>query len=104
MLGSLLTTVTSLPSGMLGWPPPLMGMVTVPGELLVTTTTCPAVFWNVACAPTPFKTAAVGVLLPSVWNCTEELEVAAQANQKGFSPRFTRCYTDWHVPARLSSL
>lgn len=66
MLGSLLTTVRSLPLGTLGSPSEAMGMVTVPGVLLVTTTTCPAVFWKVACAPTPFKMAAVGVLLPLV--------------------------------------
>lgn len=87
MLGSLLTTVTSLPEGMLGSPPPLMGIVTVPGELLVTTTTWPAVFWKVACAPTPFKTAAVGVLLASVWNCTEELELAAHTHQTDSVPQ-----------------
>ena len=63
MLGSLLTTVRSLPLGMLGSPSDDMGTVTVPGVLLVTTTTCPSVFWKVACAPTPVKMAAVGTLL-----------------------------------------
>ena len=66
---------------MLGSPSEDMGTVTVPGVLLVTTTTCPAVFWKVAWAPTPVKTAAVGLLLSSVWNCTEELEVAATHTQ-----------------------
>ena len=47
MLGSLLTTVTSVPVGMVG-SPLSMGMVIVPAELLVTTMTCPAVFWKVA--------------------------------------------------------
>ena len=47
MLGLVLTTDTSLPAGMLGSPLLLMGMLTVPGELLVTTTTWPAVFWKV---------------------------------------------------------
>lgn len=48
MLGSLLTTVTSVPVGMVGSPLVSMGMVIVPAELLVTTMTCPAVFWKVA--------------------------------------------------------
>ena len=48
MLGLVLTTERLLPAGMLGSPLLLMGMLTVPGELLVTTTTWPAVFWTVA--------------------------------------------------------
>ena len=67
MLGLLLTTVRSAPL-MLGSPLLSMGMVTLPDELLVTTTTWPSVFWKVACAPTPVRMAAVGVPLLSVTN------------------------------------
>ena len=70
MLGLLLTTVRSAPLGMLGSPLLLMGMVTLPGELLVTTTTWPSLFWKVACAPTPVRMAAVGLPLLSVTNWT----------------------------------
>ena len=48
MLGLVLTTERLLPAGMLGFPLLSMGMVTVRGELFVTTTTWPAVFWKVA--------------------------------------------------------
>ena len=48
MLGLVLNTDRSLPTGMLGSPLVSMGMLTVSGELLVTTTTWPAVFWKVA--------------------------------------------------------
>ena len=54
-----------------------MGMLTVPGESLVTTTTWPALFWKVAWAPTPFRMAAVGDPLLPVTNWTEELWVVA---------------------------
>lgn len=47
-LGLLLTTDTSAPEGMLGSPVELMGIVIVPAELLVTTTTWPAVLVKVA--------------------------------------------------------
>ena len=47
-LGLVLTTERLLPAGILGFPLLSMGMVTVPAELLVTTTTWPAVFWKVA--------------------------------------------------------
>ena len=87
-LGSLLTTVRLVPLGMLGLPPLAMGTVTVPGELLVTTVTWPAVFWKVACAPTPVRMAAVGTLLASVTNWTEEEVVAAQA--------YTQCLVHAH--------
>ena len=70
ILGLLLTTVTSAPLGMLGSPLLSMGMVTLPGELLVTTTTWPSLFWKVACAPAPVRMAAVGVPLLPVTNWT----------------------------------
>lgn len=85
MLGSLLTTVRPEPLGTVGSPVALMGMVTVPAPLLVTTTTWPAVFWKVAWAPVPVRTAAVGCPLLPVTNWTEDEVVAAAPNAQQVS-------------------
>lgn len=76
-LGLLLTTVTSAPVGMVGFPSVVMGMLVVPAESLVTTTIWPAVFVKVACAPLPVRTAAVGCPSLPVTNCTDEEVVPA---------------------------